>query len=98
MRADNPVYPNVLLLATGSVAAIKLVPLVRSLLRHPLNLRLILTSTAARFVDASLPTLSSLVTVHTDTDEWTSWREKGDPVLHIELRKWADLLLIAPLS
>ena len=24
--------------------------------------------------------------------------QRGDPVLHIELRKWADICLIAPLS
>lgn len=27
-----------------------------------------------------------------------TWNQKGDPVLHIELRRWADLLLIAPAS
>lgn len=26
------------------------------------------------------------------------WQKKGDDVLHIELRRWAQLLLIAPLS
>lgn len=34
----------------------------------------------------------------TDEDEWSSWSKRDDPVLHIELRKWADLLLIAPLD
>ena len=24
--------------------------------------------------------------------------ERGDPVLHIELRKWADICVVAPLS
>eukprot|EP01106_Pelomyxa_sp_JSP_P005529 TRINITY_DN18750_c0_g1_i1.p1 TRINITY_DN18750_c0_g1~~TRINITY_DN18750_c0_g1_i1.p1 ORF type:complete len:165 (-),score=53.17 TRINITY_DN18750_c0_g1_i1:61-516(-) len=33
----------------------------------------------------------------TDSDEWL-WRKIGDPVLHIELRKWADVFVIAPLS
>ena len=33
-----------------------------------------------------------------DEDEWTSWSKRNDPVLHIELRKWADLLVIAPLD
>ena len=28
----------------------------------------------------------------------TYYQGRGDPVLHIELRKWADLLVIAPLS
>lgn len=37
--------------------------------------------------------------MHTgDEEEWHSWQKKGDPVLHIELRKWADILIIAPLS
>lgn len=33
-----------------------------------------------------------------DKDEWEMWSRRGDPVLHIELRRWADLLLIAPLD
>jgi len=34
----------------------------------------------------------------TDCDEWTSWQGRGDPVVHIELRKWAQILVIAPLD
>ena len=26
------------------------------------------------------------------------WGKRGDPVLHIDLRKWADIFLITPLS
>lgn len=33
-----------------------------------------------------------------DEDEWASWSKRTDPVLHIELRKWADLIVIAPLD
>lgn len=33
-----------------------------------------------------------------DEDDWREWKRVGDPVLHIQLRSWADLLLIAPLS
>lgn len=33
-----------------------------------------------------------------DEEEWRAWQAKGDPVQHIELRKWADILVIAPLS
>lgn len=38
------------------------------------------------------------VRVWTDEDEWTAWKALGDPVLHIELRRWADLVLVAPCS
>lgn len=39
-------------------------------------------------------------TLYLDEDEWPVGRlfEVGEPVLHIELRKWAELLLIAPLD
>lgn len=33
-----------------------------------------------------------------DEDEWHAWKAIGDPVLHIDLRRWADLMVIAPLS
>lgn len=36
--------------------------------------------------------------MHMDEEEWEQWKKRGDIVLHIELRKWADCLLIAPLS
>lgn len=31
-------------------------------------------------------------------DEWSLWNERGDPVLHIELRRWADVFVISPLD
>ena len=36
--------------------------------------------------------------VWNDSDEWATWRGRNDPVIHIELRRWADILVIAPLS
>ena len=32
-----------------------------------------------------------------ETDEWR-WRKIGDPILHIDLRDWMDVMVIAPLS
>jgi phosphopantothenoylcysteine decarboxylase len=37
-------------------------------------------------------------TVHSDEKEWSTWNKRADPVLHIELRKWADVMVVAPLS
>lgn len=46
-----------------------------------------------------LPHVSAVAICYTgDEEEWHQWQQKGDPVLHIDLRKWADLLVIAPLS
>ncbi|PWN40876.1 hypothetical protein IE81DRAFT_325135 [Ceraceosorus guamensis] len=36
--------------------------------------------------------------VWTDVDEWDQWKRVGDPILHIELRRWADIVLVAPCS
>lgn len=33
-----------------------------------------------------------------DADEWAAWDELGDKVVHVELREWADALVLAPLS
>ena len=33
-----------------------------------------------------------------ESDEWGSWSKVGDPIMHIELRKWADVLVVAPAS
>lgn len=38
------------------------------------------------------------ITMYRSEDEWKGWDALGDPVLHIELRDWADLMVIAPLS
>jgi phosphopantothenoylcysteine decarboxylase len=36
--------------------------------------------------------------IWSDEDEWTQWNAVGDAILHIELRRWADIVLIAPCS
>lgn len=40
---------------------------------------------------------SGVERIYQDDEEWREWRAKGDDVLHIELRRWADALVIAPL-
>ncbi|XP_032198306.1 phosphopantothenoylcysteine decarboxylase isoform X3 [Mustela erminea] len=38
------------------------------------------------------------VPLYSDADEWEMWKCRSDPVLHIDLRRWADLMLVAPLD
>jgi phosphopantothenoylcysteine decarboxylase len=54
--------------------------------------------TASRF--ASIPTRSQEPGARSGEEERRAWGvyQRDDPVLHIELRRWADLLLIAPLD
>lgn len=41
---------------------------------------------------------SRVQAIYTDVDEWSEPWTRNAPILHIELRKWADLCVIAPLS
>ncbi|GAX19908.1 phosphopantothenoylcysteine decarboxylase [Fistulifera solaris] len=40
----------------------------------------------------------ALIQLYAPKEEWKGWNRLGDPVLHIDLRDWADIFLIAPLS
>jgi len=97
-----------LLAASGSVATIKLPNITRALSKWPnVSIRIILTKSAEEFLQgqsAEQPALSSLLEipnvggVHRDEDEWQNPWVRGDKILHIELRRWAHILLVAPLS
>jgi phosphopantothenoylcysteine decarboxylase len=98
---------NVLLGVTGSVAAIRTPLLYDRLQRVGHRVRVVATDAALYFFDpveldpAHAGRNPAVVTV--DADEWPGrgegrMYERDDPVLHIELRRWADLLLIAPLD
>ncbi|KAJ5560082.1 hypothetical protein N7513_002481 [Penicillium frequentans] len=99
---------HVLLAATGSVATIKLPNIAEALCRHPsISLRIIVTQSAERFLfgqSPEQPILDSLRqskgvdAVYRDDDEWATPWTRGANILHIELRKWAHVLLISPLS
>uniref|UniRef100_A0A453R1H6 phosphopantothenoylcysteine decarboxylase n=1 Tax=Aegilops tauschii subsp. strangulata TaxID=200361 RepID=A0A453R1H6_AEGTS len=91
----EPSRPRVLLAASGSVAAIKFESLCR-VFSEWAEVRAVATKSSLHFVDRS--SLPSDVILYTDDDEWSTWTKIGDEVLHIELRKWADIMVIAPLS
>ena len=86
--------PNIILGVTGSVATIKTLE-VYELLSAWANIKLVATPSAIHFLHA-IPNFN--LPVINDNLEWQQWQKLGDPVLHIELKKWADILLIAPLS
>lgn len=103
-RGENAGHPmHVLLGVTGSVAAIHTPLLYEELLKAGAEGRIVATKAALYFFDvaAIAPARGrrNRDVVILDEDEWPNKRyERGDPVLHIELRRWADLLLIAPLD
>lgn len=99
---------HLLLAASGSVAAIKLPNIVNELSQYnDLSVRIIVTRSAEHFLagqSEEQPLLDSLLEVenvdgiYRDDDEWEKPWIRGGNILHIELRRWADLLVIAPLS
>jgi phosphopantothenoylcysteine decarboxylase len=91
---------NVLVGATGSVAAVKVPELAAALADAGHAVRVVATDAALYFFDpAELPQ----GTLFTDADEWPGRGEgrryaRGGAVLHIELRRWADAFVLAPLD
>nr|XP_041574423.1 phosphopantothenoylcysteine decarboxylase isoform X2 [Taeniopygia guttata] len=59
-----------------------------------LEVKVVTTERAKHFYNAQeIP-----VTLYGDEEEWQLWKGRSDPVLHIELRRWADLMVVAPLD
>jgi phosphopantothenoylcysteine decarboxylase len=102
--------PNILLGVTGSVAAIRVPELYAELRARGWAVKIVATRAATYFFDSAriepadpvLPQRNPDAVI-LDEDEWPGrdtgrrW-ERGEPVTHIELRRWADLFLIAPLD
>jgi len=99
---------HLLLAATGSVATIKIPNILEALAEHNnLSIRLLLSESAANFLQgqsheqptlAQISTIKNVEGIYRDEDEWRKPWVRGDSILHIELRRWADLMVIAPLS
>ena len=95
--------PNVLLGITGSVAAVK-GPELALRLSEFANVKVVLTKHGKRFWDlASTYDKDTFrlfcnvegISMYEDKDEWDVYKVVGqDEVVHIELRRWADVLLI----
>jgi phosphopantothenoylcysteine decarboxylase len=92
---------NVLLGVTGSVAAIYTPQLYGDLVAAGHTVKIVATKAALYFFDPAaiepIDGARNKSVVILDEDEWPAERyERGDPVLHIELRRWADVFVIAP--
>jgi phosphopantothenoylcysteine decarboxylase len=105
-RNDDKIH--VLLCASGSVATIKIPNMINALAKHEnVRIRLIFTTSAANFLQgqsaeqpsvADIEALPNVDAVYFDADEWAEPWIRGNKILHIELRRWADIMVIAPLS
>lgn len=99
---------HLLLCATGSVATIKIPNMIKALSKHTnLSIRLVFTEPATNFLrgqSAEQPSLADIEAlpnvdgIYFDEDEWREPWIRGNKILHIELRRWADMMVVAPLS
>lgn len=90
----SPLFPCV---CAGSVATIKVPQLCQLLLDLGCEVKVVSTKAASYFVtQQQLP--AAVGPIAGDEDEWHAWSRVGDPVMHIELRRWADVFVVAPLS
>ena len=104
---------HLLLAASGSVATIKIPNIVQGLSsgvetqKKDFSIRIVLTKSAAQFLQGQSPeqpSLDALATyphvdaIYLNKDEWKTPWTRNSPILHVELRRWADLMVIAPLS
>lgn len=94
---------NILLGVTGSVAAIHTKRLAKTLSMAGHDVRVIMTTSAIQFVFGSSEPkpfidgkMDYCIPVYYDWND--TWNRVGDEILHIELRKWADAFVIAPLT
>lgn len=86
---------NILLAITGSIASYKSFDLLRSLVKRGHTVRVVLTQGALEFVKPELFRYLGAEAVFLPTDDFNS-PTPGVP--HVNIGKWADKMVIAPLS
>ena len=94
---------KIILGITGSVAATLTTKLAKALTNDGHEVKIVATKSSLYFIQNEfmflLPKKELDIDVYTDSYEWPKDNyHKNDKVQHIEFRKWADILLIAPLS
>lgn len=83
---------KILLGITGSIAAYKSILLVRQFIKDGAEVKIIMTSAARDFVSPLTLSTVSKNPVHIDLFAENSWAN------HVMLGRWADIMIIAPLS
>lgn len=89
---------NILLAVTGSVAALKVHKIVSELYKNPnVSVRVVATDAGKYFLTLPSVDYDEMVELYY-TDEYHPNYKIGKPIDHIELRNWADILVVAPLT
>lgn len=92
---DDSGKPRILLAACGCVAAVQFGHICKCFSEWA-EVKAVATDDALSFIDRA--TIPEDVVLYTDEDDWRSWGTTADGILHIQLRRWAEILVIAPVS
>ncbi len=96
MKTKNK-YPKIkiLLLITGSIAAVRIPLLVSQLAKENYEIRCVLSKNAEKLLKPLSLSILSRNPCILENDQWSNIQSTP---LHIELCNWADILVIAPLT
>ena len=86
---------KVLLLVTGSIAAVKIPLLVSQLAKENYEIRCVLSKNAEKLIKPLSLSILSRNPCILENDQWSNIQSTP---LHIKLCNWADILIIAPLT
>lgn len=86
---------KILVAVTGSIAAYKSAYLVRQLVQHGAEVRVVMSPGALDFVT---PLTFATLSGNPVASDFTEDPDKGTWTNHVEMGLWADLMIIAPLS
>ncbi|MGJ0335920.1 bifunctional phosphopantothenoylcysteine decarboxylase/phosphopantothenate--cysteine ligase CoaBC [Aliarcobacter cryaerophilus] len=84
---------NILLAVTGSIAIYKSLELIRLFIKAGANVKVILSEGAKKFIN---PITFEAISQNKVLDESSENWDKSQNYNHIDITKWADILLIAP--
>ena len=84
---------NILLAVTGSIAIYKSLELIRLFIKAGANVKVILSDGAKKFIN---PITFEAISQNRVLDESSESWDKSQNYNHIDITKWADVLLIAP--
>ncbi len=86
---------KVLLLITGSIAAVRIPLLVSQLVKDNYDIKCVVSKNAEKLIQSVSLSILSRNPCVLDEDQWSYLQSRP---LHIELCDWADILIIAPLT
>ncbi len=92
---NNQKKINILLLITGSIAAVRMPILVSSLAKNNFEVKCVLTKKAEKIIQPLSLSVLSRNDCILDDDQWV---KRSSSPLHINLSEWADIIILAPLT